>query len=471
MPLPLRELAVVGAGLAAVLVPMLVWLRRPSLLGAARIADRRLGLADRLSTAMESCARSDPPRGLVRLQIADAATAAQGIVPRRAAPIAFPREGWVALALAGALILWAQFLQGWTIPELPAARTAAVIHREGRTLVMIAQHLEGMSRTRGLPETRRLAPRLQDLGRRLETPRVTRQSALRSLQEAVRELRSAQARVERRLGGAALQGGPGSQGASIAPALPAAQGRLEQAIRELESFAARLGSESGAGAREDLARRLRAMSESLDQMKAPASSRRDVAAARREVERGHFGAAASALGDALADLQSLERMLGDDQALGEARHQVESSAERIAQGGSLGVGVTVATQTAPESGPAPSAPGPNPVIPTAEETASPPPGPNEGSLPGEGRGPHLGAPTPRLEGSRVEEHLAGRQGEGTAVTRDLLAPGRAGAPHLSASPVPADVAHQNDRALAREPLPPAYLTLIRRYFEALETGR
>jgi hypothetical protein len=37
--------------------------------------------------------------------------------------------------------------------------------------------------------------------------------------------------------------------------------------------------------------------------------------------------------------------------------------------------------------------------------------------------------------------------------------------------VPADVAHQNDRVLAREPLPPAYLTLIRRYFEALENGR
>lgn len=71
----------------------------------------------------------------------------------------------------------------------------------------------------------------------------------------------------------------------------------------------------------------------------------------------------------------------------------------------------------------------------------------------------------------MEEHLTGRQGEGTAITRDLLAPGRVGAPQLPAVPVPADVAHQNDRAVARDPLPPAYLTLIRRYFETLESSR
>jgi hypothetical protein len=471
VPLPLREVAVAGAAIAVVLAPSLVWLLRPSLLGAARLTDRRLGLADRLSTAVEFIERPDPPRGLARLQIADAVAWAQGIVPRRAAPVAFPREGWMVLALVGALVLWAQFLQGWTIPGLPAARTAAVIHSEGRTLVMIGQHLEGMSRARGLPETRRAAPVLQDLGRRLEMPRVTRESALRSLQDAARELRAAQSRVERRLGGGALRSMPGAQEPHGSPSSAADPGRLEQAMRELESLTGRLRSEGGASAREDLSRRLRAMSESLEQMNAPAASRRDVATARREVERGHLGAAASALGDALADLQGLERMLGDDQAIGEARHQVESSAERIAQGGSLGTGVKVASQPSPESGPPPSSPGLNPIAPTAEDTASPPPGPNQGSLPGEGRGPHLGAATPRLEGSRVDEHLTGRQGEGTAVTRDLLAPGRAGAPALPASSVPADVAHQNDRVLAREPLPPAYLTLIRRYFEALEQGR
>jgi hypothetical protein len=177
------------------------------------------------------------------------------------------------------------------------------------------------------------------------------------------------------------------------------------------------------------------------------------------------------LGDALQDLEGLERMLGDDQALGEAKRQVERSAERIARGGPLGTGPQVSQQSSAGPGPPPRAPGPNPVAPTSEESLAPPPGPNQGSLPGEGRGGRSGAPTQRLGGSRAEEHLTGRQGEGTAMTRDLLAPGRAGTPQLPVSRVPADVAHQNDRALMRDLLPPAYLTWIRRYFETLETGR
>jgi hypothetical protein len=205
-------------------------------------------------------------------------------------------------------------------------------------------------------------------------------------------------------------------------------------------------------------------------MNAPVSTRREVANARRDIEQGRPGSAASALGDAMQDLEGLDRMLGDYQALGEAKRQVDQSSERIAKGGALGAGQATSEST-PGSEPPPQAAGSNPVAPTSEEAAAPPPGPNQGSLPGEGRGGRSGAATPRLGGTRAEEHLTGRQGEGTAITRDLLAPGRAGAPQLPTSSVPADVAHQNDRALARDPLPPAYLTLIRRYFQTLESAR
>ncbi len=470
VPLPLREVAIAGVGGLVLTASLLVWLFRPSPLIAARLTDRRLGLADRLSTAAELLSHHGGPRGLARLQIADAVLVAQGVVPRSAAPVTFPRETWAVVAAAAMIVLWAQFLQGWTIPGLPAARNAVVIHREGRVLSAIGRQLEVASRAKGLPETRRAAPGLLDLGQRLQAPRVTRQDALRLLQDAGRQLQSAQSRVERRLGGSGLRGAPGSQEARIAPTSPADSNRLQQTIHELESLTGRLRSEGG-GTREDLAQRLRAVSESLEQMNAPASVRRDIANARREVDRGQSGSAASALGDALQDLEGIERMLGDDQALGDARRQVDKSAERIAQGGPLGTGLQVTSQASSESGPPPQAPGPNPVAPTSEDGAPPPPGPNQGSLPGEGRGARLGAPTQRLGGTRVEERLVGRQGEGTAVTRDLLAPGRAGAPRLPVAPVPADVAHQNDRALVRDPLPPAYLTLIRRYFESLENTR
>jgi hypothetical protein len=470
LTLPSREVAILGVGGLVIGAVLSALLSRPSPLVAARVTDHRLGLADRLSTAVELLGRPLPPRGLIRLQIADAVVVAQGVRPRSAAPVTLPRDAWVAVAIAVLIALWVQFLQGWTIPGLPAARSVAVIHREGRTLTTISRQLETASRARGLPEARRAAPGLLDLGQRLQGPRVTRPDALRMLQDAGRQLQSAQSRVERRLGGAGLRGTTGSQGTRVTPSSPTGSPRLQQTIQELQSLTGRLRSEKDA-ARDDIAQRLGRISEALEQMNAPLSTRRDVASARREVEQGRPGSAASALGDAMQDLEGLERMLGDDQALGDAKRQVEQSSERIAQGGPLGTGQKATSQASPGSEPPSQSPGPNPVAPASEDAAAPPPGPNQGSLPGEGRGSRSGVPTPRLGGTRVEEHLTGRQGEGTAITRDLLAPGRAGVPQLPALPVPADVAHQNDRAVARDPLPPAYLTLIRRYFETLENSR
>jgi hypothetical protein len=468
--LPLREVAIAGSGALAIGGGFLIWLLRPSLLAAARVADRRLGLADRLSTAVELLGRPTSPRGLARLQIADAAEVAQGVVPRSAAPVVLPRTAWVAVAIWAVVALWGQFFQGWTIPGFPAARNIAVIHHEGRTLSAVGRQLEAASRARGLPEARRAAPGLMDLGQRLQMQRVTRRDALRLLEKAGGELHSAQSRVQGRLGGRGVRGAQGSQDAGVSPSAPANAARLQRAMQELQSLTERLRNKRDA-AQEDIADRLGAVSESLEQLDASTSARRDIAKARREVERGRPGSAASALGDALQDLEGLERMLGDSRALGEAKREVDKSAERIAQGGPLGTGLSETDKSSPESGSPPQAPGANPVVPASEDAAPPPPGPNQGRLPGEGRGPQLGAPTSRLGGTRAEEHLPGRQGEGKAITRDILAPGRAGAPQLPASPVPPDVMHQNDRALARDPLPPAYLTLIRRYFETLEGGR
>src|SRR5207253_8619669 len=85
---PIRAVAVVeAAGLLAGLA--LLACLRPGLLAAARLTDRRLGLADRLSTAVELLAAPPAaavPGGMARLQMADAVEVAQGIAPRAAAP-------------------------------------------------------------------------------------------------------------------------------------------------------------------------------------------------------------------------------------------------------------------------------------------------------------------------------------------------------------------------------------------------
>jgi len=467
LPFPLSAVAAAVAGGVLAALLGLSWALRPSPLAAAKVADGRFGLADRLSTALELLSAPSRGEGLARLQIADALEHAQGLAARDAAPIAVPREAWLAIGAGLAIVLWAHFLQGWSLPGLPAARTAAMIHAEGRALMEVGRQLESTARARSLPEARRVAPRLQDLGRRLQGPRVSRQVALGLLRETEREIQDAQAHVDRRLSGAGPGVARGTNPARLAPTAPTDPSRLHEAIRELEALTGQLHSDSTPQAREDLAERLRNLSQSLEQMGAPAASRQNLAAARREVEEGRTGGASPALGDALQDLQSLERMFGDEQSLGEAKRQLQQSADRIAQGGSAKANTKVTAQQAPEPTVPPTSPGPNPIAGTSEDGTPPPPGPNQGSLPGQGRGPTMGAPTPRLGGSRVEEHLAGRQGEGTSTTRDLLAPGRAGVSQLPAQSVPADVAHQNDRALSRDPLPAAYLTIIRRYFETL----
>jgi hypothetical protein len=469
IPVPLRELAVCGAGGLLPAGAFLMWRRWPALPRAARIADARLGLADRLSTALELLDRHQALRGLARLQVADAAEAASGVRPRGAAPVRWPRELWVTLGSVAAIALWAQFLRGFAVPGMPAARTAAVIHFEGRSLSAVARRLESTSRARGLPEARRAAPGLRDLGQQLQGSRVTRSDALRLLQDAGRRLAAAQSRIERRLGAPA----PGTSGEPSAGRPPSAgpdSTRLQQSLRELETLAGRLRAEPGAP-RDDIAQRLGEVARSLEQMNAPISTREALAAARRALDRGRPGAAAAALGDALQDVEGMDRMLSDEQAVGEARRQVEKSAERVAKGGPIGSDRRTEAQASPDSTSRPEAPGPNPPAQGPEDAAPPPPGPNQGSKPGQGRGGRMGPPAPRLGGTRVEQHLSGRQGEGTMITRELLAPGRAAATALPAVRVPTDVAHANDRALAQNPLPPAYRALVREYFRELERGR
>jgi hypothetical protein len=187
--LPIREVAIAGTAALAIGGGLLVRLLRPSLLTAARITDHRLALADRLSTAVELLGQPERPRGLARLQIIDAVEVARRVVPRTAAPITVPRSALVAAGLVGVLVLWTQLFQGLTIPGLPAARNAAVIHYEGRTLSAIGRHLEAASRGQGLPETRRAAPNLIDLGQRLQAPRVTRPDATKPSDNCARRNR------------------------------------------------------------------------------------------------------------------------------------------------------------------------------------------------------------------------------------------------------------------------------------------
>jgi hypothetical protein len=467
VPFPLmRMLPWIAAGLAAGAAGAVRWYR-PALLAAARVADGRASLEDRLGTAVDLLGRPGTPAPLARLQIADALAAATRLDARAVAPLRMPREGAPALAVCLALAAWAWLGQGLAVPGTPAGRMAATIHREGRTLVDIGRRLDATARAAQLPASRRTAPAVQESGRRLEEPRVGWDEAMAQIRDVVRQLQAAQDEVRRRID-EAMTAGRAARPATGPPGAP--QGRpqpaqIEAARLALEDLANALQSGSGRGlTNQELARRLGALSDSLDQLGGPPATRRAVDRARRAAQSGQRGAASAALGEAIQDLQGLERMLGDEQALGDTKRQVQQSGERIAR--AAGGSGTARSSDSPGRDTSPSAAsGPNPVSPGGEEATPPPPGPNQGSLPGQGTGGRLGAPTPRLGGTRSQSRLQGLPGTGTTQVREIVGPGRAAPAQQPAAQPPADVAHEIDRALGQDPLPPAYLTLVRKYFE------
>jgi|GEM_PF-772041 len=471
VPFPLaRLLPWIAAALVIGAVVATRWCR-PSLLVAARVADRRAGLADRLGTAVDLLGRADRPAGLAQLQIRDALSAATALEPRAVAPIRVSKDAWLALALCLLLAGWVRFGAGLAVPGTPAGRMIATIHREGRALVDVGRRLDDTGRAGRLPEALRAAPAVQEAGRRLEAPRVGWDDAMGQVRDVVRQLQAAQDSVRRRIDQAMAGGRPTRPGTGT-PDTPAGR-RADQAQRvdaarlALEDLAGALREGTGTGlSAEELARRLRALSDSLDQLGAPSGVRASVDRARRAAENGQRGASSAALGDALQDLQGLERMLGDEQALGDARRQAQRSAERIAQAARGGGTAQSAQQPGPDT-PSQAASGSNPITPGSDDTTPPPPGPNQGSLAGRGTGGNLGAPTPRLGGTRTQGRLQGLPGPGSTHVREIVGPGRAAPAQHPAGRPPADVAHEIDHALSQDPLPPAYVTLVRRYFDTL----
>jgi hypothetical protein len=466
---PMRAAGVVvAAGLAAAF-PLLLWWHRPSLLVAAREADVRLGLADRLGTAVDLLRRPGGPRRLAQLQVAGAVESARTLVPRDIAPFRLPREAWGAAGMCALLVLWAQFLAGLTLPQTPAAHTLVAIHREGEALEQISRRLDAAARSQGLPETRRAAPRVAALGHRLMAARIDRQKAAALLREADRNLAAAQEAVERRVAAAFPGAARGPEDRFPPPVGSGAQRlrALDQAVRQMKAATGQLQSGGATLDRAALSRTLAVLSDALDKVGTAPGARSKVDAARRDVEQGRFPRAAAGLGDALEDLRAIERMLGDEQALGEARGAVQRSAEKIQQSGSLGASAQTTLPPGPAGDTRPQSSGPQPPEAGGGEALPPPPGPNQGSLPGQGTGRTLGAPTPRLGGKHIPAHISGIPGEGPSSLKEIVAPGQPGAPRIPFGRPPADVAHEIDRTLSREPLPAVYLDMIRRYFETL----
>lgn len=453
------EVTLAAVGVVTALVTGLLMLVRPvEPITAARLLDLRGGLEERASTALE-VGESGAVSTLARRLLDDAASHVEAINLRAVFPWRLPRWAWVMPALVLFLLLWPSTLRGIAIPGTPAHRTQQAIKREGTRLEQFARSLQSRARSQRVPQTRRVAPQVRDLGVRMQQERLERAEALARIGELSRQIEEARREIDGRLRSQA----PQREGA--VPQELFRRQALQQQVRQLRELTTRLRQNPEA-ASTDALQRLGEITQSGEGDQ-PAQVRRQLERAREQLQQGNTAGAGESLGEALRELEGLESMLADAEGLRSAQQQLERSQRAIASG-SAGRREGDAAEDQSQSQGRPDAPGENAPEREPGADALPPEGPHEGTTPGQGRvREKVGEPTPRLEATRTPERLRGAQSEGPVSSAEVVGGGRQGAARRQAGAVSPAIVAQADRAMENARTPGRYRALVRRYFERL----
>ena len=173
------------------------FLRPISLMDAARLAEARLGLKERLSSALEF---ERAPQGtvapdavlLMRLQQEDAAVYARDLKAVEAVPLRWPWEAGAALGGLAALAL-VLFLP--TLPVLlpPGVLTErAIVHKTGDKMQKTARLIQKQAEGQHLDGTRRAAAAMQRLGKRLATGKMDKKQAMVQIAKLTSQMKAEQ---------------------------------------------------------------------------------------------------------------------------------------------------------------------------------------------------------------------------------------------------------------------------------------
>ena len=191
--LPLEAAIPIPSVLGVLAGTVTTFLRPISQMDAARLAEARLGLKERLSSALEfekTPQASDPEAAaLRRLQLADAATHAQSLKAIDAVPLRLP---WEAKALAAGLVLIALAL---IVPNLPVFVPLGVkierqiVQKTGSKLEQTAKVIQKQADLQHLSGTKRAAALMQRLGQRLAAGHLDRKQAMVQMSKLTQQMR------------------------------------------------------------------------------------------------------------------------------------------------------------------------------------------------------------------------------------------------------------------------------------------
>ncbi len=212
-----------------------------SQMDAARLAEARLGLKERLSSALEferSPQASDPEAAtLRRLQLADAASHAQSLKSADAVPIRLP---WEAKAFIGGLVLIALAL--W-VPNLPVfvppgiKLERQIVQKTGTKLEQAAKLIAKQADAQRLPGTRRTAAQIQRLAQRMAAGHMDKKQAMVQMSKLTQQMRQQLQKT------AQANSSAGAGGKSMAQAGQ----QLAQAMAGGQNAAGANGKQAGAG--------------------------------------------------------------------------------------------------------------------------------------------------------------------------------------------------------------------------------
>lgn len=230
------------AGLLALgaVVGAAIGLTRPiSLMDAAQLADRRLGLKERLSSGIDFLRRgaSDP---MTAAQLADAAEHSQRLRPREVFPFRAPREAKFllgSLALLFALV----FVPELSVFQSPKVRAEkAAIQKQGEQIEKLAKEYKKRDIEHNSQIAKRIAANMQALGQEMRRGRIGKKQAMLKMGRLTKELKDAQrqmamANTPRSLDQAALDMKKASENALRRGANPGGAKMMADMARALEN--------------------------------------------------------------------------------------------------------------------------------------------------------------------------------------------------------------------------------------------
>ena len=324
-------LALVGVALGL----MVAWLWPRSLFRLAGVFDRRFGLAERLTTAVEiGAGRLRATQAMAAAQLTDTLDAARRVDLHAMLPLRASRRALLAfglLAVTLSLSLWLPNPQEEVLLQRAAVREAIEEQIEDLEAVR-----EEVVEAEGLTEAERemLLQALEEAIAALDEGRATPEEAVAALSEAEQALAELQdpgaASVQEGLERAAEGMADSELTRGIAEAL--AEGDYQRAAQQLAAYS---GTEGEALTREEeleLARELAEAAEALAESDPDLAEQ--LAQAAEAIERGDIAEAREAIGEAAQQMGEAGERVERQEAVEGTLAELQEGREQIAQAGS-----------------------------------------------------------------------------------------------------------------------------------------